>query len=91
LNKNLVIIRKDSDKSHSSYAVEGDPGYSYLIVDDLICSGETLLRILNTMKRECGERPRCRGFLGYNYINCPVLEESYRRVFKEKYGIERIA
>jgi adenine/guanine phosphoribosyltransferase-like PRPP-binding protein len=90
LGKNLVIVRKDGEKSHSSYAVEGDPGYHYLIVDDLICSGETLLRVLNVMKRDCGQRPKCFGFFAYNYVDGPKREAAWDREFRSKYGCDRI-
>jgi adenine/guanine phosphoribosyltransferase-like PRPP-binding protein len=89
-DKSFVFIRKDSEKSHSCYAVEGNPGYRFLVVDDLVCSGSTLLGILDTVKRECGQRPKCRGALLYNGIHLP-LDRAWGKAFREKYGVERIA
>lgn len=90
LDKHFVFIRKDSEKSHSRFAVEGNPGYGFVVVDDLICSGSTLLGILDTVERECGQRPRCRGVLLYNGINLP-LERAWGDIFRENYGVERLA
>lgn len=90
LDKHFVFVRKDSEKSHSRYAVEGNPGYNFVVVDDMICSGSTLMGILGTVKRECGQRPRCQGVLLYNGIKNP-LDRAWGKIFREKYGVERLA
>lgn len=90
LDKNFVIVRKDGDRSHSGFAVEGNPGYSYVIVDDLVCSGKTMQRILATMERECGQRPKCLGALLFVGIENP-LEKRWLRDFRTRYGINRLA
>lgn len=50
----LVALRK-TDYSHSSYTIEYDnsvEGRGYCIVDDLIASGATIERIIETLKAE---------------------------------------
>jgi adenine/guanine phosphoribosyltransferase-like PRPP-binding protein len=50
LNKNLIIVRKANDGSHSSLQVEGDNSVgTYIIVDDLVASGNTYARIRSKM------------------------------------------
>lgn len=46
LGKTLLLVRKSSEVRHSSYTVEGDCGANtYVILDDLICTGETVRHI----------------------------------------------
>jgi len=47
MNKGLIIVRKDEDERASNFEVEGTVCDRYIIIDDLICSGETLRRITN--------------------------------------------
>ena len=41
LGKNIILVRKKSDKNHSAYKVEGPKDGRYLVLDDLI---ETTLK-----------------------------------------------
>jgi pyrimidine operon attenuation protein/uracil phosphoribosyltransferase len=42
MRKELIIVRKDNDGTHSSYSVENyHHGKSYIFLDDLIASGRT--------------------------------------------------
>lgn len=46
LGKTLVMVRKSSDKTHSSFKVEGELlRGNYVIIDDQISSGRTVRRI----------------------------------------------
>lgn len=45
LNKNLLIVRKPGEASHSFEKVEGRLGLRWVFVDDLIASGETYMRV----------------------------------------------
>jgi len=46
LKKDLVIIRKDNDNTHSSYHVENfKHGKNYIFLDDLIASGNTYRKV----------------------------------------------
>lgn len=49
LKKGLIVVRKQEDDCHASLKVEGVPDeqFSYLIVDDLIESGKTIMRIVS--------------------------------------------
>jgi adenine/guanine phosphoribosyltransferase-like PRPP-binding protein len=56
-NLPLIIVRKETDQSHSDHNIEcnnsiDDKPLEYIVVDDLICSGETTLRIIDKMRHE---------------------------------------
>ena len=48
LGKNIILVRKESDSSHSLYTVEGLHEQRVVLVDDLICSGDTF-KYINLM------------------------------------------
>lgn len=71
LEKNLILVRKDSDMAHSVYMVEGVRGQRCIIIDDLICSGKTFMRICNKVRNiDC----EVVGFVMYHdeYFNEPT-------------------
>lgn len=71
MEKNICVVRNTSD-CYSEFMVEGVAPYRYIIVDDLICSGNTVKRIINAIKEEC-PRAICVG------VYCYIKEEcSYR-------------
>lgn len=42
LKKQLILVRKDNDDSHTLFGVEGNKlSKRYIIVDDFVCSGKT--------------------------------------------------
>lgn len=47
----LIVVRKGTEKSHSSYRVEGfaKPFGTYIILDDLIATGDTMKYIQNSI------------------------------------------
>lgn len=49
MNKHLLAVRKTGDTDHSKYRVEGYMGCPYIIVDDLIESGETMETIIDAV------------------------------------------
>jgi adenine/guanine phosphoribosyltransferase-like PRPP-binding protein len=50
LRKDLVIVRKDGDGSHSTYSVENyKPNKKYIFLDDLVCSGKTFRNVEEKM------------------------------------------
>jgi adenine/guanine phosphoribosyltransferase-like PRPP-binding protein len=64
LGKTLLIVRKQKGE-HSYQLVEGDHGAKrYIVLDDLICSGATLDRIVSRIE-VVNKAARCQGFLGY--------------------------
>lgn len=63
LRKNIIVIRKPADGTHSKQAVEYRPDtLSCIIVDDLISSGDTIRAMLKAL-REHGIA--CRGVYLY--------------------------
>lgn len=51
LQKNLVLVRKESECRHSSYVVEGVHYQKCLFLDDLICSGDTFNYVKTQLER----------------------------------------
>jgi orotate phosphoribosyltransferase-like protein len=69
LNKKMVAIRK-GEKAHSYRMAEGDfSGKNYIIIDDLICSGDTLKQIKKSIEESfsehCCNTPVCVGVILY--------------------------
>ena len=63
LKKNLVLVRKPSELRISSYGVEGLHNQRCIIIDDLICTGNTFRRVLDGLKKiDCTPV----GFVVYN-------------------------
>lgn len=87
LNKNLVIIRKQNEKRYSDFCVEGvNPG-RYVILDDLICSGNTIKYIINSIKEE-NTRSICIGAYFYLPKDCAYrMDEASAKIFKRDLGI----
>jgi len=73
LNKNIIIIRKKDESAYSEFKVEGTPARNYIIIDDLICSGDTIRHILKNIKEET-PRAKCKGVYCYLPDEC-----AYRR------------
>lgn len=59
LNKGLIMVRKQTEDSHSSYKAEGLLGCRYVIVDDMIASGDTVKAIQKTIRAEEDENAIC--------------------------------
>lgn len=76
LNKNIVIVRKTVEDTYSEFLIEGVAPTRYIIVDDLICSGNTVKHILKTIKEE-HPRAVCMGVYSYMKEEC-----AYRNVPK---------
>jgi hypothetical protein len=51
LNKNIIVVRK-GEKCYSEFQTEGVSPIRYIILDDLICSGDTVKHIKNTIHYE---------------------------------------
>ena len=71
LKKNIIVIRKDLN-GYSSFNIEGPYTNKYIIVDDLICSGNTVKTIMKQIKSEF-YKSKCLG------IYCYMPEESTYR------------
>ena len=53
LNKNILVVRKKKEKRYSPLQYEGPIPNKYIIIDDLICSGQTVKHIKNTIREDC--------------------------------------
>ena len=53
LKKNILVVRKKKEKSYSPFRYEGPIPNKYIIIDDLICSGETIKHINKTIREDC--------------------------------------
>ncbi len=69
LKKNILVIRKKHEKRYSPFEYEGVVPKNYIIIDDLICSGQTVKHILNTISRECS-RSNCIGVYTFFKDKC---------------------
>lgn len=69
MNKEMVLVRKDEDDSHSYYKVEGNQDVRrYIIVDDFVCSGETGRQIVSRIKAWAPEA-ECLGLIETRYVS----------------------
>ena len=51
MKKKLILVRKPSDNSHSTYSVEGDDAIQrYVFLDDQVSTGATKTRVEREMK-----------------------------------------
>jgi len=86
LDKNIIVIRKSSDKCYSKFEYEGVVPDSYIIIDDLICSGKTIRYIQNIIKEDY-ERSSCYGVYCYMPQYCAYSKalKVFQERFKTKY------
>lgn len=49
MGKNLVIVRKENVDTHAYRPIEGKLGHRWLFVDDLVCTGATLRRVVKAV------------------------------------------
>lgn len=68
LNKHIIVVRK-GEKCYSEFRTEGVAPFQYIILDDLICSGNTVKHIKKTLKNEYG-RSQCVGIYCYLPEEC---------------------
>lgn len=66
LQKGLLMVRKTGDGSHSGYIVEGGLDCTkFIIIDDLIMSGNTIRNLLEKVKTVC-PNATCSGIILYH-------------------------
>ena len=83
LNKNIVIVRKPDEKRYSDFYIEGVSPYRYIVVDDLICSGDTFKWIRQTI-HEDNPKAICNGLYCYIPDECAYTTET-SKLFQQKY------
>jgi hypothetical protein len=68
MNKEMVLVRKDGDDTHSYYGVEGNKNVRrYIIVDDFVSTGATAEAIISKIK-EFAPAAECLGLLQTRYV-----------------------
>ena len=74
-NKTMLMVRKPSEKAHSYMPVEGDRGARrYIIVDDFVDTGETVLKIRDAVKK-FAPHAHCLGVLEVTLLDTFICEE----------------
>lgn len=86
LNKNILLIRKKNEKCYSDFAIEGVKPFRYIILDDLICSGNTVRHIQWNVRNE-HEKAICIGLYCYMPEECTYTKETHK-IFERKYGMK---
>lgn len=84
LDKNIVLVRKPNEKCYSDFTIEGVKPYRYIIVDDLICSGDTIRNITRAIQYEY-EHSICIGLYCYMPEECSYNKQTshiFERRFK---------
>jgi len=74
LKKNIVIVRKNEER-YSDFIVEGCSTNYYIIVDDLVCSGNTAKYIMSNIKEET-PFSKCVGIYSYMPEECGYRTDS---------------
>ena len=89
LGKPLICVRKESEKTHTHYQVEGYlcDNCTYIIIDDLIDSGSTIKEIVKKIKAEC-KKTECKGvFLYHIYYYDEKDREHIAKNYAKKVGV----
>lgn len=85
LNKNIVLVRKKTDKCYSDFIIEGVSPFRYIILDDLICSGNTVRHIKYSIREEYS-RAKCVGLYCYMPQECAYKVDTMN-LFQRDFGM----
>ena len=69
LKKNIIVVRKFNEDCYSTFLVEGTSTKQYIIIDDLICSGDTIKHMIRSIHEET-PRSKCMGIYTYMKDEC---------------------
>lgn len=83
LNKNIVVVRKPDEKCYSEFWSEGVSPYRYIVIDDLICSGDTFKWIRQAI-HEDNPKAICNGLYCYIPDECAYTIET-AKLFHQRY------
>jgi adenine/guanine phosphoribosyltransferase-like PRPP-binding protein len=68
LHKNLIMVRKPEEPTHSDFPVEGNrSSKKYIIIDDFVSSGKTATSIIQAVT-EFAPQAKCLGVLSVQHI-----------------------
>lgn len=79
LDKDVILVRKKKDDSHSTMVVEGVRPGRYVFIDDLISSGKTLAWVVKAMKAHC-EYSECVGMAFYLHSQIYTKEDLAHKI-----------
>lgn len=79
LDKDVILVRKKKDDSHSTMVVEGVRPGRYVFIDDLISSGRTLTWVIKAMKAHC-EYSECVGMAFYLHSKLYTEEDLVHKI-----------
>lgn len=85
LNKNIILIRKKNEKCYSNFTIEGVKPFRYIILDDLICSGNTVRHIRRTIENEYS-KTKCIGLYCYMPQECAYKMDTLN-LFQRDFGM----
>ena len=96
LHKGMVLVRKDSDDSHSSAMLEGFKECGrYVIVDDFVSTKNTINHIIDKIYNKIGPETVCIGVLEVEYLShervCRCENGKHDGLAYADYVAERIA
>lgn len=83
LNKNIIVVRKPDEKRYSDFWIEGASPYRYIVVDDLICSGDTFKWIRQAIYED-NPKAVCTGLYCYMPDEC-VYTQATAKDFEKRY------
>jgi hypothetical protein len=87
IEKNLIIVRKKNEERYSEFSVEGVTPGRYIILDDLVCSNNTVNHIIKTIKEE-SRRSMCIGAYFYLPEECAYSHDiDGNKIFQRDLGI----
>lgn len=86
LNKNILLIRKKNEKCYSDFAIEGVKPFRYIIIDDLICSGNTVRHIQRSIRDEY-QKTVCVGLYCYMPEECAYTKHTIK-LFERDYNMK---
>jgi adenine/guanine phosphoribosyltransferase-like PRPP-binding protein len=86
LNKNIILVRKKNEKCYSDFAIEGVKPFRYIILDDLICSGNTVRHIKRSISNE-HSRTTCVGLYCYMPEECAYNKDTVK-LFERDYNMK---
>lgn len=75
LDKHILVVRKPKEQCYSEFSTEGVAPHRYVILDDLICSGNTIKHIKRTIKNEY-PFSKCIGIYCYLPQECSYKDDS---------------
>lgn len=82
LKKKLILVRKSSDNSHSSYTIEGDDTITnFIFLDDQIATGATKERVVTAVRDWL---PNVKFYGSYLYNHDQLFLEKRRKIRRKK-------